>query len=223
MTIAMRLQEKIHLYRFEILLFALVNVIFNRIFIFEIGPFLRYVWPLNMVLLGIASVGIFKERNLFLKWMKNLLFLGTILVPFFVEFLFARHGLRGLSLLVYILYYVLIFVEVMQQITNPNEVTVSVIFGAFCGFLLLVFIAAFSFLLMDYFSPDSFSNIASGNIPVLYFQFIYFTIITLTSIGFGDILPLSDPARLLTGFYGLLGQFYMVAVVGIIISKFTSR
>ncbi len=219
----MNLHQKIHLYRFEFLLFALLNVIFNRIFFLEVGPFLKYVWPLNMLVLGVASVGIFKEGTLLLKWIKNILFTGTALVPFFVEYLFSHEVLKGCSLGIYVLFYVLIFVEVMRQITNRNEVTISVIIGSFCGFLLLVVIATFSFLLMDFFDPNSFSNVASGNVPILYFQFIYFTIITLTSIGFGDILPISDSSRLLTGFFGLVGQFYMVAVVGIIISKFTSK
>jgi hypothetical protein len=220
---ALNPDQKIQLYRFEILLFALVNVIFNRIFFSDLASFLKYIWPINMVVLGLASVGIFRERALWLRWIKNILFAGTILVPFFVEFLFGHPILRGLSLFIYILYYSLIFIEVLRQITNPHEVKVSVIFGSFCGFLILVVMSTFSFLLLDFFSPHSFSNCDSGNIPVLYFQFIYFSIITMSSIGFGDILPLSDSARLLTGFYGLAGQFYMVAVVGIIISKFTSK
>jgi len=51
----------------------------------------------------------------------------------------------------------------------------------------------------------------------------YFSFITLTSIGFGDMYPITDMTRLVTAFFGMVGQFYMVAVVGIIISKFTSK
>jgi hypothetical protein len=51
----------------------------------------------------------------------------------------------------------------------------------------------------------------------------YFSFVTLTSIGFGDIYPITDMSRLTTAFFGMIGQFYMVAVVGIVISKFSSR
>jgi hypothetical protein len=52
---------------------------------------------------------------------------------------------------------------------------------------------------------------------------MYFSFITLTSIGFGDIAPLTDMSRLTVAFFGMMGQFYMVAVIGIIISKFSSN
>jgi hypothetical protein len=49
----------------------------------------------------------------------------------------------------------------------------------------------------------------------------YFSFVAMTTIGFGDIYPESDSARLLTAFFAVLGQFYMVGLVGILISRFT--
>lgn len=70
--------------------------------------------------------------------------------------------------------------------------------------------------------PNSFKGIEGGAVPDAYNQISYFSLITLTTIGYGDITPANDSARLLAAFWGLIGQFYMVAVVGIIISRYTA-
>ncbi len=51
----------------------------------------------------------------------------------------------------------------------------------------------------------------------------YFCSVTLTSIGFGDIAPSACFTKLITSFFGIVGQFYSVVLVGILISKFSSK
>nr|MCU0328959.1 potassium channel family protein [Chitinophagales bacterium] len=106
--------------------------------------------------------------------------------------------------------------------TFTKEVKLNVVLGSFCGYLLMSMIGLFCYILIDLLIPNSFTNL-SVIISQKYNQLSYFSFITLTSIGFGDIYPTNDSSRLLVAFFGMLGQFYMVAVVGIIISKFTSN
>jgi hypothetical protein len=84
-------------------------------------------------------------------------------------------------------------------------------------------IALFAYLLIESNFPNSFHGITSGRIDLNYNELSYFSFITLTSIGFGDIYPITDMSRLVVAFFGMAGQFYMVAVVGIIIAKFTTK
>ncbi len=104
-----------------------------------------------------------------------------------------------------------------------KEVRINVIIGSFCGYMLLSMIALFTYLFVENNFPNSFHGIISGRVDLIYNELSYFSFITLTSIGFGDIYPITDMSRLVTAFFGMVGQFYMVAVVGIIISKFTSK
>jgi voltage-gated potassium channel len=123
----------------------------------------------------------------------------------------------------FIIYYIFIFVEVLRQITKAREVRINVIVGSFSGYLLLSMIALFTYLFIELNFPKSFHGISYDNISLVYNELSYFSFITLTSIGFGDIYPITDMARLVTAFFGMVGQFYMVAVVGIIVSRFSSR
>ncbi len=215
--------DKLHIYRFEFLLFALVMVLFNKAFFSNQHIYVNYVWPLNMVLLGLASVAMFNFYTGFIHYIKNTLFVLSIIIPFFSEQIFNSKTLTFLGLTTYILYYVLILIEVLKQITRKGEITLSIILGSLCGYLLLAVIAIFSFLLTEFFIPGSYNGIKYNNIPDLYNQISYFSLITIATVGYGDIAPSSESARLIAAFFGICGQFYMVTLVGIIISKFTSK
>ena len=210
-------------YRFEFLLFALIMVIFNKIFFFSDSFYSRFIWPANLILLGVASMGISPEKGGVIRGLKIGLFLLTLAVPLFSATVFESSDLSLSALTCYLIFYLIVFTDVMRQVIKSPQVNGSVILGTLSGFLLLIVISTFTYLLLDFIQIHSFANIPEGNIPAKYQPISYFSIITLTSIGYGDILPVTDNSRLLSAFWGVAGQFYMVAVVGIIISKFSSK
>lgn len=181
------------------------------------------VWPINMLLLGLGAIAVNRDKGTFRRGVFLVLFVGIMIVPFVNSYVFGTRTIGLLGLSVYILFYLQLFIEVLRQVTRTDEVTVRVILGAVCGYLILIVIAVFAFLLLDYWIPNSFNNLAGGSVPDKYIQVSYFSMITLSTIGYGDITPANDSARLLAAFFGITGQFYMVALVGILISKFTSR
>ena len=215
--------EKISNYRFEFLLIALLLLIFDKILFLDNNIYLKFVWPFNMLLISVASFGIFTERNKSVKWVRNILGLISISMPFGFMFLSQNNWFIEFLTLFFIIYYCFIFAEVMYQITLTKEIRINVIIGSFCGYMLLSMIALFTYLFIEYNFSNSFKGISTGNIPLVYNELSYFSFITLTSIGFGDIHPINDTSRLVTAFFGMVGQFYMVAIVGIIISKFASN
>ena len=74
-----------------------------------------------------------------------------------------------------------------------------------------------------YQNPQSFKGIDFSSPAQTYIDLVYFSSVTLTSIGFGDITPNAYNTKLITSFFGIAGQFYSVVLVGILISKFTSN
>jgi voltage-gated potassium channel len=219
--------QKVHIklskYRYEFLLGALLLLIFDKIFFVNNDIYLKYVWPINMFLISIASFGIFVEHNKKVKIFRNILGFISILIPF--GFIFFNRSLWFIEFisLFFILYYAFIFAVVMSQITKIKEVEINVIIGTFCGYMLLSLIAVFTYVIIESHFPHSFHGISYGNPALIYNELSYFSFITLTSIGFGDIYPITDMSRLTTAFFGMIGQFYIVAVVGIIVSKFSAK
>jgi hypothetical protein len=60
----------------------------------------------------------------------------------------------------------------------------------------MIFVAHFAFILIEYNSPGSFSQISNQNISTIYDQLSYFSMTSIATVGYGDILPISPAARL---------------------------
>lgn len=176
-----------------------------------------------MVIISIASYGITIEHNKWGRVLRNILGFISILMPFGFMIFSSNEFFLHFLIIFFSIYYCFIFGEVMYQITLTKVIRINIIIGSFCGFMLLSMVALFTFLIVETYYPNSFHGITVGNMSKAYTELSYFSFITLTSIGFGDIYPITNMARLTTAFFGMVGQFYMVAVVGIIISKFSSR
>jgi voltage-gated potassium channel len=155
-------QNKLSTYRYEFLLFALLLLIFDKIFFLESEFYLRFVWPFNMIIISIACYGITIDHNKILKVLRNIFGLLSILMPF--GFMIFQQNTYFLQFLVifFSLYYSFIFGEVMYQITLTKVVRINVIIGSFCGFMLLSMIALFTFLIIENYFPNSFHGISVG-------------------------------------------------------------
>jgi voltage-gated potassium channel Kch len=49
----------------------------------------------------------------------------------------------------------------------------------------------------------------------------YFAFITLTTTGYGDVLPVTQAAQLTSVMVAVIGQIYLAVVMGVLISRFT--
>ena len=54
-------------------------------------------------------------------------------------------------------------------------------------------------------------------------ELLYFSLITLSTIGYGDIVPLSGEARMLSALEGVTGVLYIAVTVAILVSSFRSE
>lgn len=100
-----------------------------------------------------------------------------------------------------------------EQVLFAGQVTGNSIMGSICIFLLLGLIWAILFLLLMEFIPGSFSGVEFSNWKENFSDFIYFSFVTLTTLGFGDLLPVAPLARFLVYIEAIVGVFYMAIVV----------
>jgi voltage-gated potassium channel len=109
-------------------------------------------------------------------------------------------------------------VTILGTIFRRRDVTVDAVLGAVCGYLITGAAFANLYTAIELLQPGSFS-INSGIIAQLdnwhsrRFLFGYFSLVTLTTMGYGDITPLSPSAASLSWLEAVVGQFYMAVVV----------
>jgi len=213
-------------YKYEILLFSLIQHLFVGVFLTDMAFYTKVVWPINMIILGIASTGVFIEKGKLRNWIKSILTLGAIVFPLSVPFL-GSNAIFMFTLNVSLaVFYFFIFIEVLRFLMKPSYINRDIITASACGYFLLVETSVFILQNFYYANPNSFKGMDAtfsvANSANIFIDLVYFCSITITSIGFGDITPNTHFTKLITSFLGITGQFYSVVLVGILISKFTS-
>jgi len=105
----------------------------------------------------------------------------------------------------------LIVALILSHVLRAERVSREKIFGALSVYLLIGFIWAILFFMVDFLVPGSFRTAQEGTQTSA--RMIYFSFVTLTTLGYGDIVPLSPAARALAMVEALLGQLYLTVLV----------
>lgn len=213
----------LHRRKYELLLFALVQHLFIGITLQDLPLYARVIWPINMVILGVASIGIFIEKGRWKNVLRDILFFVVLGFPLGLPFLGHLPNFMLMLNIAYVVFFTFIFWEIVKFLIKPSYINADVISASACGYFLLIEISVFLLQAFFYHNHDSFKGIDQSGTAATYIDLVYFCSITITSIGFGDITPNTHHTKLITSLFGIAGQFYSVVLVGILISKFTSK
>jgi len=121
-----------------------------------------------------------------------------------------------------ILFFGFVIIGLIRHLIRSKTVTIKIIMEAIIIYLLIGLIFAMIISLLDHYDPRAFSfpnrtdTVTVGHLS----DFIYFTFITLSTTGFGDILPIEPYARSLTIFISITGQMYMAIIIAMLVGKY---
>jgi voltage-gated potassium channel len=123
--------------------------------------------------------------------------------------------------ILFVLFLIYVSINLLIVMIESKEVDSVVISSALSVYLLFGFCGALIIMFILYFQPDAFAiNINSATV---FHQCLYFSFITITTTGYGDVLPLKPIAKTLAIFLALFGQLYLTVIIGILIGKYLSR
>ncbi len=97
------------------------------------------------------------------------------------------------------------------------------ILGAICVYLLLGVLWSLLYGLIDIISPGSFNGINENLAAGQYNDMLYFSFVTLTTLGYGDILPASELAKVFVYIEAIVGQFYLAVLVAGLVGSYLSE
>jgi hypothetical protein len=125
---------------------------------------------------------------------------------------------RGVLILAFLLY---VTGLVIQRVFTGTRVTADTINGSICGYLLIGVTWAVLLGLVEALVPGSFDipGLAPGILAEgaqagpLVPHLLYFSFVTLTTLGYGDILPVEPLARTLAWLEAVAGQIYLTVLV----------
>lgn len=121
----------------------------------------------------------------------------------------------------FFIFYLIISVDLIKQVLKARVVGMNEIFGLISGYISLGLLGVFLCLTVEYIHPNSFSGIDHD--LSLSENLLYFSYITLMTIGYGDITPATELASKASILIGLTGQIYIVVITAIIVGKYMSH
>jgi hypothetical protein len=109
-----------------------------------------------------------------------------------------------------ILFFAFMTITVLSFVLKKNRVTLNVIYAAIVVYIFIAFMWAFLFSLVEILQSGSITMTATdGNL----FHFLYYSFVTITTLGYGDITPTSEIARSLSMIEAVIGQIYLVVLI----------
>jgi hypothetical protein len=105
---------------------------------------------------------------------------------------------------------------VVRDLRTSRQVRLESLAGVLSLYVLLGMLFAFVFGAIDHLGDEAFF---AGGEPATVANCLYFSLTTLTTVGYGDLTAAPDLGRTLAVFEALLGQIYLVTVVSLIVSN----
>ncbi|MBZ0255336.1 hypothetical protein K8I31_04705 [bacterium] len=114
----------------------------------------------------------------------------------------------------------------LQYIITATEVTDDVLFAAASVYILLGIAWSIGFALLEYFQPGSFqiSDALLNQYAVREWPlFAYYSFVTLTTVGYGDMTPISPLSQSMAILEALTGVFYMALIIARLVSMYQPK
>jgi hypothetical protein len=155
---------------------------------------------------------------------RSVLFLITSIVLIDLVLLVLRHycnesTINGLSFLITIVFLILMTNLCLYFTLKDKTISVTTLFGSLSAYLFIGLVFAYLYLFVEWLSPMSFSQLNTAQET----QAMYFSFITLTTVGFGEIVPLKPIAQTLVWFEAFIGQSYLALIIGQLIGRYVAE
>ena len=213
--------EYLYTYRFTIFLVSLLFILFGTLLV-PLQLFDTYVTPIFFVVNILAGTLLISKKKK-LPAVYIILFVTIIVVILFSSYLATEEKVyRYMEFGILFSFYCFVTYEIISQVWQSTKVNRGVILGLICGYICIGLVGFFICMAVELLEPGSFSGLPALDLNPDSNRdgLIYYSFITLLTIGYGDISPISQLARNASVLIGLMGQFYLVIVTAVVIEKY---
>ena len=204
---------------FRNLLFFLLVYIFG-------SPFLYPFPSLEVIAHASLSVALFFSIYAVQKQQNYRSFAMVLLLPVLILYWLGIYEIisfgRVGSYILIALYFGLLVFSFGSQIIRSPKITVNVIFATLCLYLVIGLFWGALYTLLFELNPNSFAGVLVETTPSdsHLTTFNYFSMVTLTTLGYGDITPQTPAAAALSQVEAITGQFFTAVVVAWLVGNF---
>jgi voltage-gated potassium channel len=153
---------------------------------------------------------------------------GVVLYLRLVLFLGPGDHHRDLAatVIVFLLIMAVCLAAILPYIFRTRQVTLDTIFAAVVAYLFICSIFANTYSLIYFLNPHSFNLTPAAHMDQFYAvltEMNYFSMITISGVGYGDIVPLLPFPRMLAALEAVLGHFYIALLIAWLVGTYISQ
>jgi hypothetical protein len=123
-----------------------------------------------------------------------------------------------MTLIILLMFFIGSFFRTVKQVLFVGDIDGNKIIGSISLYMLLGLIWAVIYLLLLAMDPTAFSGIETANWQQSFSRVAYYSFVTLTTLGYGDILPTNHLSEFFVYLEAIIGVFYMAIIVSSLIS-----
>jgi len=207
---------------FAFLAVALILLLFGLALSQEFGIVLGQI-AVETALIAALAAGVWSMRGDHRWHTTRLSLLAAVLLLFAVRLWVTHAGLDLVWLGFVIVYLVLTTWSAMRLVLFSGPVDWNKIIGSFCIYLLLGIVWATLYMMLAAYRPGAFNGLPASSLHETFPNLLYFSFITLTTVGYGDITPISPLASFLAFMEAIIGQFYLTVLVASLVGSALSN
>jgi hypothetical protein len=202
---------------FVYLFFSLVFFLFSAAIMSEFpGTIGQDIFSVVTVLMLLVSLKSLRTEK---TWIWAVYFLTLFYVILTVLGRVFEHDLNVyLTLLILLMFFMGSFSAAVKQVLFVGDIDGNKIIGSLSLYMLLGLIWAVIYLLLLAMDPTAFSGIETAQWQQSFSRVAYYSFVTLTTLGYGDILPTNHLSEFFVYLEAIIGVFYMAIIVASLIS-----
>jgi Ion channel len=203
--------------------------------LFIVIPFLGEFSPANLLAYFISSAILLFSIYSFINKKHILLISSFLAAPAFISnwasYLYQNSAIYFIKDALNAIFFGFIIVFIIIEIFKKKAVTLDLIYGSICVYLLIGVVWAFVYSALENIFPGSFhfsftkveqvSSLSTNHIPLM--TYVYYSFVTLSTLGYGDVTPVTPPAQSIATLEAITGQFYLAILVARLVGIYVSN
>ena len=181
-------------------------------------------------IIGILFVGVLLVAVRAVANLRKLVLLSSVLgvvgiIGYFGDLLGYGAWFKGTGMLGFGLFFITVGIIILKNIMlHIRRVTAELIYGAINVYLLIGLSFAFILALVEFIQPGSITGLESLSVSDdSIIPFLYFSFVTMTTLGYGDISPTTGPAASLVYVEAIVGQLYVAIMIARLVGLYVAH
>lgn len=202
---------------FAYLFFSLIIFLFSASIVVEFpGSIGEDIFSIITMLMLVLSLKSLKTERTW-TWSVYALIIFFVVLTTLGKF-FTHQFHVYLILVTLLIFFIGSFLTAAKQVLFVGDIDGNKIIGSLTLYILLGLIWAVIYLILLAMDPQAFSGVEVANWQQGFSRIAYYSFVTLTTLGYGDVLPTNHVAEFFVYMEAIIGVFYMAIIVSSLIS-----